>query len=205
MQINRSIILHRSVQIFFEEDKEERLNKSVHRAADEHHHLERSAFIYIWSSSYQCHQEQEDLQVGEDRLQAAHRVLRLWQLKVHVDLKNKKYEVNVDNKTSLWSIDQYKIKTIQYVTYMARETWWKIERCWKTSDLESAEERDSDEEVGDDEGGQIVGLLWTSFNRCSRWQKSTAMCYWQRNIIHISSWQQKIVQQCVTWPCISVM
>ena len=118
-----------------------------------------SLYIYL-ITSYQCHQEQEDLQVGEDRLQAAHRVLRLWQLKVHVDLRNKKYEVNVDNKTSLWSMLIW-IKTIQYVTYMTRQT------CWRTWDLESAEERDSDEDVGDDEGGQIVGLLWTSFNHLS--------------------------------------
>ena len=151
MQINRSIILHWSVQIFFEENEEERLNESVHWAADEHHHLGRLSWIYIWSSSYQCHQEQEDLQVGKDRLQATHRVLRLWQLKVHVDLRNKKYEVNVDN---------------------TRQTWWKIERCWRTWDLESAEEGDSDEDVGDDEGGQIVGLL-----KIFGWAKKTAKKY----------------------------
>ena len=126
MQIKWSIILHWSVQIFFEEDEEERLHESVHWAADEHHHLVRLACcIYIWSSSYQCHQEQEDLQVGEDRLQATHRVLRLWQLKVHVDLRDKKYEVNVGNKSSLWSMLIW-IKTIQYVTYMTSKHGGKL-------------------------------------------------------------------------------
>ena len=169
MQINRSIILHWSVQIFFEEDEEERLNESVHWATDEHHHLVRLSCIYIWSSSYQCHQEQEDLQVGEDRLQASHRVLRLWQLKVHVDLRKKSTRSLLTTKQACgpcWS-GQYKIKTIQNGTFMTGQTWWKIERCWRTWDLESAEERDSDEDVGDDEGGQIVGLLWTSFNHLS--------------------------------------
>ena len=52
------MILHWSVQIFFEEDKEESLNESVHGAADKHHD-----------------QEEEDLQVGQDCLQAPHRVL----------------------------------------------------------------------------------------------------------------------------------
>ena len=45
------INLHWSVQIFFEEDKEESLDESVHRAADEHHD-----------------EEEEDFQVGQDRL-----------------------------------------------------------------------------------------------------------------------------------------
>ena len=53
-----SIILHGSVQIFFEEDEEEGLNEAVHGAADEHHD-----------------EEEEDLQVGQDRLQTSHRVL----------------------------------------------------------------------------------------------------------------------------------
>ena len=65
------IFLHWSVKIFFEEDKEESLNEAVHRAADEHHD-----------------EEEEDLQVGQDRLQSPHRVLWLWQFKIHVNLKN---------------------------------------------------------------------------------------------------------------------
>ena len=52
------IILHGSVQIFFEEDEEESLNEAVHGAADEHHD-----------------EEEEDLKVGQDRLQPPHRVL----------------------------------------------------------------------------------------------------------------------------------
>ena len=51
-------ILHWSVEIFFEEDKEESLNEAVHGAADEHHD-----------------EEEEDLHVGQDRLQPPHRVL----------------------------------------------------------------------------------------------------------------------------------
>ena len=72
MQINQPFILHWSMQIFFEENKEERLDKSVHRAADEHHHLVRLTFKNVFDHLVSSHQEQEDLQVGEDRLQASH-------------------------------------------------------------------------------------------------------------------------------------
>ena len=70
-------ILHWSVEIFFEEDKEESLNEAVHGAADEHHD-----------------EEEEDLQVGQDRLQPPHRVLRLRQLKIHVNLKTPCFKSN---------------------------------------------------------------------------------------------------------------
>ena len=57
------------MEIFFEENEEESLDKAVHDAADEHHD-----------------QEEEDLHVSQDGLEAAHRVLWLGKLEVHVNL-----------------------------------------------------------------------------------------------------------------------
>ena len=62
--------LHGSVEVFLEEHKEERLHKAVHGSADKHHD-----------------EEEQNLHICQDGFEAAHRVVRLGKLQVHVNLE----------------------------------------------------------------------------------------------------------------------